>query len=71
MECGVLHTFVLFVQQVQLPPEEDGKGSKNSYPEYIFATKDPNFTLSLDKMQEISDELGLMYNSNNIMSVTE
>ncbi|MBR2037037.1 MAG: hypothetical protein IKA09_04845, partial [Lachnospiraceae bacterium] len=29
-----------------------GKGGKNSYPEYIFATKDPNFTLSLDKMQE-------------------
>ena len=29
-----------------------GKGSKNSYPEYIFATKDPNFTISFDKMQE-------------------
>ncbi len=29
-----------------------GKGGKNSYPEYIFATKDPNFTISFDKMQD-------------------
>ena len=32
-----------------------GKGGKNNYPEYIFATKDPNFTITLDKMQEGSD----------------
>ena len=27
-----------------------GKGAKNSYPEYVFATRDPNFTISLDKL---------------------
>lgn len=27
-----------------------GKAGKNSYPEYIFATRDPNFTISLDKL---------------------
>ena len=29
-----------------------GKGGKNSYPEYIFATKDPNIIISLDKLPE-------------------
>lgn len=27
-----------------------GKGAKNSYPEYVFATRDPNFTISLNKL---------------------
>ncbi len=27
-----------------------GKAGKNSYPEYVFATRDPNFTISLDKL---------------------
>lgn len=27
-----------------------GKAGKNSYPEYIFATRDPNFTISLEKL---------------------
>lgn len=27
-----------------------GKGAKNSYPEYVFATRDPNFTVSLEKL---------------------
>lgn len=30
-----------------------GKGSKNSYAEMVFATRDPNFTISLDKMQDV------------------
>lgn len=29
-----------------------GKGAKNSYPEYIFATRDPNFTVSLEKLTD-------------------
>ncbi len=29
-----------------------GKGSKNSYAEYVFASKDPNFTIPLDKLPE-------------------
>ncbi len=29
-----------------------GKAGKNSYAEYIFATKDPNFTIPLDKLAE-------------------
>ena len=27
-----------------------GQAGKNSYPEYIFATRDPNFTISLEKL---------------------
>lgn len=27
-----------------------GKSGKNSYPEYVFATRDPNITISLEKM---------------------
>ena len=27
-----------------------GKAGKNSYPEYVFATRDPNFTISLEKL---------------------
>lgn len=30
-----------------------GKGSKNSYAEMVFATKDPNFTISLDKLVNV------------------
>lgn len=29
-----------------------GKGAKNSYPEYVFATRDPNFTVSLEKLSD-------------------
>ncbi len=29
-----------------------GKAVKNSYPEYVFATKDPNFGIELDKLPE-------------------
>lgn len=29
-----------------------GKGGKNSYAEYIFATRDPNFTIPLEKLPE-------------------
>lgn len=29
-----------------------GKGAKNGYAEYVFATRDPNFTISLDKLTE-------------------
>lgn len=29
-----------------------GKGDKNGYAEYLFATKDPNFTIPLDKLDE-------------------
>lgn len=29
-----------------------GKGDKNGYAEYLFATKDPNFTIPLDKLEE-------------------
>ena len=29
-----------------------GKSSKNSYPEYVFATSDPNLTISLEKLPE-------------------
>lgn len=29
-----------------------GKGAKNSYPECVFATRDPNFTVSLEKLSD-------------------
>lgn len=29
-----------------------GKGAKSGYAEYVFATRDPNFTISLDKLTE-------------------
>ncbi len=29
-----------------------GKGGKNSYAEYVFATRDPNFTISLEKLSD-------------------
>lgn len=29
-----------------------GKGAKNSYPEYVFTTRDPNITVSLEKLND-------------------
>lgn len=32
-----------------------GKAGKNSYPEFVFATRDPNFTIALEKLPEASE----------------